>query len=185
MIGRVLRTGAVLLVAIGVTAACGSSDRPEEIAVDDVQPCQLISSEELQELPSVNGPHLLADIVDGGGLEGSTCKYPVAFGTNPSGVDNNVEVSTITNHGVDWQVDGPFESRTVTEVSDVRDFHTVRVWRGEGTPDKNDACSLYVDVAEEQALRVQVDESHDEDDPATCRTARGFAAAAIKGLETA
>jgi|GEM_PF-6797892 len=182
MFGRVLRNGAVLLVSLGVTVGCGSSDRPREIAVSDVQPCQLLSTPELRELPTISGPHLVEDLVDVGGLEGSTCQYPVAFGDDPAGADNTVEINTITNHGVQWQVDGPYEHRTVEEVDDISGFRTIRVWRGDGARRAGDACTLYLDVAEKQALRVHIGESESADDPATCDTAREFATRALKGL---
>jgi len=184
MLGRVLRNGAVLLVGLGVTAACGgSSDRPGEISMSDVQPCRLLSAPELKELPAISGPHLVEDLVDVGGLEGSTCKYPVAFGDDPAGADNTVEINTVTNHGVEWQVDGPYEHRTVEEVDDIRGFRTIRVWRGDGARQDSDACTLYLDVAEKQALRVHVGESDGANDPATCDTAREFADRALNGLQ--
>lgn len=185
MIGRVLRTGVVLLASLGVTAGCGSSDRPQELPVGDVQPCKLISSAALRALPTASGPHLVKDVVEGGDLDGSTCKYPLGSDDGSTDADNEVAISTVTNHGIDWQVDGPHEHRSVADVSDVRGFHTVRVWRGDDKPDENDQCELYVDVAEGQALRVQVDESFDDGQPPTCETATWFATEAVKGLAAA
>lgn len=186
MIGRVLRTGAVLLVGLAVTTGCGgSSDRPHELPVSDVQPCKLISSAALRDLPAASGPHLVKDVVEGGDLDGSTCKYPLSFDDDSTRSDNEVAISTVTNHGVDWQVDGPHEHRSVSDVSDVGGFHTVRVWRGDSDPGEDDECELYVDVAEDQALRVHVDESFDDDQPPTCETATQFATQAVKGLAAA
>src|SRR5699024_10942027 len=98
MFGRVLRNGAVLLVSLGVTVGCGSSDRPREIAVSDVQPCQLLSTPELRELPTISGPHLVEDLVDGGGLEGSTCQYPGACGADLAADYAAVACDWITTH---------------------------------------------------------------------------------------
>lgn len=68
------RISSALLVALataGMTAGCGSSDRPAELSLDDVKPCNLISRQTLATLQVTTEP-LPDDLVVGSGLEGAT-----------------------------------------------------------------------------------------------------------------
>lgn len=49
MIRRVWWVGAVVLPVFGLTAGCGS-DRPQDVTLDEVKPCDLISRPDLRTL---------------------------------------------------------------------------------------------------------------------------------------
>ncbi len=74
MIGRTLRTVGFALAGLGLLAACDSSDRPRELSMDDVKPCELISGYDLQRLQVKAAPEPLSSP---GGLdeEGAACRY--------------------------------------------------------------------------------------------------------------
>lgn len=173
MTGRPLRVGAVLLMSLTLVTAC-SSDRPRELSMDKVKPCELLSSSTRHQLQVSTQPHS-SDAVSGSDMDGHTCSYVVRPG-------NRVTVSTVTNHGIDRWVDGPLEHTSFKDVADIRGFRTIRTWQTSEhlTPDQS--CTLYIDVAEDQSLRVRVGESFDEGDPPTCGTARRFAQASMKAI---
>lgn len=173
---------AALLAIVGVVAGCGASGKSGELSVSGVQPCKLISSAALGKLPVSRGPFLLAGSLSGVDMKGQTCRYTVVFGDSGAERGNRVTVSTITNHGIGWQTDGHFENRSSKDVSAVRGYDTVRVWNGEQTPGKDDSCTLYIGIASDQALRINVGESVTDDDPPTCETAQRFGDAAVRGL---
>ncbi|SFT92764.1 Protein of unknown function [Actinopolyspora lacussalsi subsp. righensis] len=175
MIGRALRVTAVLLAGLGVISACGSSDRPKELSVSDVKPCELISQSARERL-QVRAQPQSRDAVAEVDTEGSTCYF--------SPYDrSNVWLSVVTNHGIGrWSGDGPFDRSKSKEVSRIQGFRTVKVWFDGESPNPDHKCRIYVDVAAGKSLRVQVDESFTDEDPSTCTTARRFAEAAMQSL---
>ncbi|WP_347567475.1 DUF3558 family protein [Actinopolyspora sp. BKK1] len=173
MIGRALRGAVVLLAGFVLVSGCGS-DRPAELSVDEVKPCELIPQSAHQRLRIAVETQKL-DSVEGIDTEGSTCAYRTNTG-------NSVYVSTITNHGIDRWMDPPFESSHSEEVSRIQGYRTVKVWHDSERPDPNHQCRIYVDVAGGQSLRVQVGMTSDEEDPPTCDTARRFAETAMGTL---
>ncbi|MHA6802148.1 DUF3558 family protein [Salinifilum ghardaiensis] len=173
MTGRALRIAAVLLVGLGVVSAC-SSDRPRDISMDDVKPCELIDQPSVGQLQISQEAQKL-DSVPGIDTEGNTCFYSVDTGTT-------LYVSAITNHGIDRWTDPPFDDARSEESPRIRGHRAVKVWYDNERPDPDHECRTYVDVADGQSLRVRVDRSFSEDDPPTCDTARQFAEAAMKGL---
>ncbi|WP_456241592.1 DUF3558 family protein [Actinopolyspora lacussalsi] len=174
MIGRALRVAAVLLVGLGVVSACGSSDRPRELSVSDVKPCDLINSESLQGM-RITQEVQKADSVPGIDTEGSTCFYSISTG-------NSIYVSTVTNHGIGRWTDPPFDRARSEEGSRIQGFRTIKVWYETERPKPDGRCRVYVDVAGGQSLRVEVDQSYSDEDPSTCTTARRFAEAAMRTL---
>lgn len=188
MIGRAVRLAAVVAVGLGLVTACGSADRPEDLSLSDVKPCQMILRPRFQ-LLKVNGGPMLMDTVGGYGLEGSSCKYYVVYEQQtskpaPPRTSNSVKLSVVTNHGVAWLIDDITDSDHLKykKVSPVEGYRTVRMWFSGKAPGSNDACELYIDVADEQMLRVNVPKSSGEVDPPTCETARQFAKEALKTL---
>lgn len=173
MIGRTLRLGVVLLVGLGLVTAC-SSDRPHELSMDAVSPCGLFTESTREQLDVSTQPRS-SDVVSGAGVQGRTCFYVVRPG-------NQVMVSTVTNHGIDRWTDGSFEHTKFKDVRSIRGYRTIRTWniREHLTPDQT--CTLYIDVADGQSLRVRVGQSFDEKDPPTCETARRFADATLKAV---
>lgn len=172
MIVRVLRNVALLSLTAGLLAACGSSDRPKEISLDDVQPCDLLSGSELAGLgvfakPNP-GPNLTA------GEEGAGCLY-----TPKSG--GRIDLDKITNYGVDRWTDSPPGHARTKELPRSNGFRVVEVSRDYDSTGPHANCTLYVDVASGQSLKVQVAENG-EKDPPTCDTARRFVDAAVKTL---
>ncbi|SFE61194.1 Protein of unknown function [Actinopolyspora alba] len=175
MIGRALRVAAVLLVGLGVVSACGSSDRPRELSVSDVRPCDLINSESLQGMRIGQESQKLDSVPGTMDAEGNTCFYGITAG-------NTIYVSTITNQGVDRWIDPSDEDVRSEEVSRIQGFRAVKVWFDSKRPDPDHKCWIYVDVAGGQSLRVRVEQSYSDEDPSTCTTARRFAEAAMRTL---
>lgn len=174
MIGRALRIAAVSLVGFVLVSGCGSSDRPEELSVDEVKPCELIPQSDHQRLRIAMEPQSL-DTASGVDTEGSTCAYTTNTG-------NSVYVSTITNHGIDRWTSGEFEHSKFNELSRIQGFRAIKVWQVPGGSGPDSKCKIYVDVAGGQSLRVQVGMTSDEEDPPTCDTARRYAEAAMGTL---
>ncbi|PRW62792.1 DUF3558 family protein [Actinopolyspora mortivallis] len=174
MIGRVLRVAAVLLVGLGVTSACGSSDRPRELSVSDVKPCELINGDSVQGMRITQEVQKLGS-APGVDTEGNTCFYRLRNG-------NTLYVTIITNHGIGRWTNPPFDRARSEEVPRIQGFRTIKVWYETESPKPDNKCRIYVDVADGQSLRVEVDRSYSDEDPPTCTTARGFAEAAMKTL---
>ncbi|PRW62793.1 DUF3558 family protein [Actinopolyspora mortivallis] len=174
MIGRVLRVAAVLLVGLGVASACGSSDRPRELSVSDVKPCELINGDSVQGMRIGQETQKL-DFAPGIETEGSTCFYSLRVG-------NRIYVNTITNHGIDRWINPSDDDTRSEEVPRIQGFRAVKVWFDSERPDPDHKCRIYVDVAAGQSLEVRVEQSYSDEDPPTCTTARGFAEAAMKTL---
>lgn len=188
MIGRAARLAAVFLAGLALVAACDSSNRPEDLSLSGVKPCQLILQSKLKALEVTRGPTLVDD-TGGVGLEGASCWYSVVYGRpakHPSAqvVDNRVKMTVVTNHGVGWQIDdvSDGDSFEYKDVRRIQGYRAVRVWDAAHPPGRNTYCELYVDVANEQMLKVHVGSSSGEVDPPTCDTARRFAKAALKTL---
>lgn len=174
MIGRTLRIAALLMAGLGLVTACGSSDRPRELSMDDVKPCELVAPYDIHrlEIRAEPQPH---DSVSGVGTEGRTCYY------NPYN-GSSVYVSTITNHGIDRWMDGTFEHSEFQEIPRIQGFRAIEVWQGDEHPGPDDRCEIYVDVADGQSLRVEAETSFEDEDPPTCDTARQFAEVAMESL---
>ncbi|WP_438388770.1 DUF3558 family protein [Actinopolyspora saharensis] len=173
MIGRALRGAVVLLAGFVLVSGCGS-DRPAELSVDEVKPCELISRNSVQGVQIATESQKM-NSAPGVDTEGNTCFYVARNG-------NTIYVSAITNHGIGRWVDPSFESSHSEEVSRIQGYRTVKVWHDSERPDPNHQCRFYVDVAGGQLLRVQVDRSFEENDPPTCDTARRFAETAMGTL---
>ncbi|WP_017977209.1 DUF3558 family protein [Actinopolyspora halophila] len=174
MIGRALRVAAVSLVGLVLVLGCGSSDRPAELSVDEVKPCDLISRNSVQGVQIATESQKM-NSVPGVDTEGNTCFYSARNG-------NTIYVSAITKHGIDRWGDPSFEHVRSEEVSRIQGYRTVKVWRDSERPGPDSKCKVYVDVAGGQSLRVQVDRSFEENDPPTCDTARRYAEVAMKTL---
>ncbi|GAB3504943.1 DUF3558 family protein [Amycolatopsis cihanbeyliensis] len=174
MIGRTLRTVGFALVGLGLVTACDASNRPNELSMDDVKPCELISEHALQQLQVKAAPEPLSSP---GGLdeEGAACRYrPLTH--------QLVTISKVTNHGIDRWTSGSFNGATFEEVAPIRGFPTIKVGRERERSGPHTGCALYTDVADDRSLKVDVSENHSEDQPVTCDTARQFADAAMKTL---
>lgn len=161
------------LVVAGVCAGCGSGDRPAELAVDGVQPCELIDAQTLSGLqvtaePSPN------PVVEGSGEEGSSCDYRPQYG-------GTVTVSVVTNNGIDrWTGSGEGET-TGIELPRVEGYRAIRLSGPSYEPGPHGMCTLYVDVADGQSLRAEAGPT-DADAPPSCDISRRFAEAAVASL---
>jgi hypothetical protein len=172
MIGRAVRHAIFLSMAIGMLAACGSSDRPSELSLDDVKACELVGRQDLVGLDVQAKPTPGSNLT--AGEEGSGCLYIPRTG-------GRIDVDAITNYGADRWMDSAPEHARAEEAPRVRGFRAVKVWRAHDDTGPHGNCTLYVDAAGGQSLKVQVAEN-DEKDPPTCDTARRFADAAMKTL---
>ncbi|WP_216214134.1 DUF3558 domain-containing protein [Amycolatopsis aidingensis] len=83
---------------------------------------------------------------------------------------------------MDRWTSGSFNGATFEEVAPVHGFPTIKVGRERERSGPNTGCTLYIDVADDQSLRVEVGENYSEEQPVTCDTARQFADAAMKTL---
>lgn len=173
MTRRALRICAALLTTLGLVIGCGSSDRPSELSLSDVKPCDLIPRSELEQLRVAGEPQSL-DAPPGVDTEGAACYYLLR-------TDTNLTVNAITNHGIDRWIDGPFEDARFKDVPRIQGYRTIQVWYTHDRAEPHNTCRLYVDVAGGQSLKVQVD-ANSEDDPPTCETARQFAETAMQTL---
>lgn len=173
MIRRALRIGAVLLVGLGLVMGCGSSDRPSELSLSDVEPCGLIPRSALEQLHATVEPQPF-DSPPGINTEGVSCFYLLRTGTS-------VTVSAITNHGIGRWIDSSFEDARFKDVPRIQGYRTIQVWYTYDRAEPHNTCRLYVDVADGQSLKVQVS-ANAEDDPPTCDTARQFAETAMQTL---
>lgn len=183
---RGLRVAAVLVAGTALLTGCGSSDRPEDLSLSEVKPCQLIMQSRYKTLNITRGP-ILIDSDFGVGTKGSSCKYLLVYPSkDPVGVNTNaaVKLTAITNEGVHWKVDEASDSSNFDykNISSINGYRAVRVWSTYQSPGPNTDCTLYVDVADEQMLRVNARMSSGDDDPPTCDTARQFAKVALKTL---
>lgn len=172
MIGRVWWVGAVVLAVLGLTVGCGS-DRPQDVALDDVKPCDLISSSNLSALQVAAQPQSL-DGIAGADEEVISCSYRQRNGTP-------VYVGAVTNHGVDRWTNGSQESSMPTDLPRIQGYRTIKVELRDFPSGPHDTCTLYVDVAGDQSLKVEV-RGNSENDPPTCETAHRFAKSAMASL---
>ncbi|SDP80595.1 Protein of unknown function [Actinopolyspora xinjiangensis] len=173
MTGRVVRFLAAVLVPLGVSTACGSSDRPRELSLEDVRPCDLISRAELRDL-RVESPPRPVSVVEGSDEEGTSCRYSPVYG-------GTVSLAVVTNHGIDRWTNGSMASSRAVELPRVQGYRAIRLEYGESESGPHDSCTSYVDVASDQSLKVHVSENS-ADDPPTCETARRFAGNAVRTL---
>ncbi len=173
MIGRVLRVGALAVVVLGLVAACGSSNRPRELSMEDVKACELVSHHDLRQLQVRAAPQQVPGVA-GVGLDGESCLYrPLTRVT--------VTISKVMSHGVDRWTSGSVNGAEVEKVTPIRGFPSIKVGDTVVRSGPHDQCMLYVDVADDQSLRVEVG-PNSEDNPPTCDTARRFAEAAMETL---
>ncbi|MHA6800922.1 DUF3558 family protein [Bounagaea algeriensis] len=172
MSGRGAWLVAAVLVLTGLATACGSSDRPRELSLDDVDACNLVSRSDFAEL-GVNAEPLSIDVVEGANKEGTTCEYSPQSAT--------VSVAAVTNQGIERWTNGSMESFTATDVPRIQGYRTVQVQVADVPSGPHDMCTLYVDAAENQSVKVAAG-PNSEGDPPTCETARQFAGAAISTL---
>lgn len=163
----------VALGVVGLAAGCGSSDRPRDLSLDDVDPCNLISRSDLNALGVKAEPSPMTGVA-GVNQEGASCFYnPKAGGT--------VSVSVVTNHGIDRWTNGSMESFKTIDLSRIQGYRTIRVDDADIPHGPHGLCMLYVDVAGGQSLRAEAG-PNDEDDPPSCDVARQYADAAMTTL---
>lgn len=169
---RSVLSGVLLVTGLGLLTACGSSERPKDVSMDEAKPCELISGSDRSALEVTAKPTTAPNLT--AGEEGEGCVYL------PRGGDR-VDVDKVTNYGIDRWLDDPPSHAKSENVPGIEGFRTIKVWRDYDETGPHDGCTLYVDVASGQSLKVQVAENS-ENDPPTCDTAREFAAAAMKKL---
>lgn len=164
----------IILALVGLAAGCGSSDRPRDLSLDDVRPCDLIDSSELTELRVKAEPSPIP-VVEGADEDGSSCQYRPLYG----GI---VSVSVVTNHGIDRWTNGSMESSKAIDLARIQGYRTIRKASKADLPDDpRDMCTVYVDVAGGQSLRA-ITGPNGEAEPPTCDVARQFADAAVTTL---
>ncbi|QGK71716.1 DUF3558 domain-containing protein [Allosaccharopolyspora coralli] len=162
---------AVVAVA-GLAAGCGSSDRPRDLSLDEVQPCDLISQSELNALQVTAQPSPVP-AVSGADEKGSTCMYSPRYG-------GTVRVSVVTNHGIDRWTGGSMSSKA-KDLPRIQGYRTILVSPAEIPLGPRDLCRLYVDVAGGQSLRA-IGGPGTENEPSACEKARQFAEVAVRSL---
>ncbi|GAA2356179.1 hypothetical protein GCM10009854_37850 [Saccharopolyspora halophila] len=84
-----------------------SSERPRELPLDDVRPCELVLTSTLSSVGSTAPPHPLSP-VEGVNAEGIRCCF-----TPRSGADTSA--AAVTNQDIDRWTVGSMESFTSTE----------------------------------------------------------------------
>ena len=169
------RISSALLVALataGMTAGCGSSDRPAELSLDDVKPCNLISRQTLDTLQVTTDP-LPDPLVPGSGEEGSSCFYQPRYG-------GTVIVSVVTNQGIDHWTDSSGDTKGIDRPR-IQGYRTIRLTGPSYESGSHAMCTLYVDVADGQSLRAEAGPNGDGDPP-SCEISRQFAEAAVASL---
>ncbi|MGJ7908274.1 DUF3558 family protein [Actinopolyspora sp. H202] len=173
MSARLVRFITAILVLFALATACGSSDRPRELSLDDVRPCDLIPRTKLRDL-QVKAPPQPVSVVEGSDEEGTSCQYSPKYG-------GTVTVAVVTNHGIDRWTNGSMASSRAVDLPRVRGYRVIRLEYGESASGPHESCTTYVDVASGQSLKVHVSENS-TDDPPTCETARRFTRSAIRSL---
>lgn len=162
------------LAVVALAAGCGSSDRPRDLSLDDMDPCKLISRWDLNALGVKAVPSPMS-AVPGVNQDGSSCFYnPKAGGT--------VSVSVVTNYGIDRWTGGSMGSSKATALPRIQGYRTIQKISEVSMPiGPHDMCTLYVDVAGGQSLRAEAGPNQ-EDDPPSCDIARQYADAAMTTL---
>lgn len=174
MSARVFWVGALVLGALGLTAGCGS-DRPQDLALDEVKPCDLISRSDLSVLKVEAEPQPV-EVIPGANEEGTSCSYTQRSGTP-------VFLGAVTNYGIDRWTSGSQENSNATDLPRIHGYRTIKVGI-KGIPSgPHGSCTLYVDVASGQSLKVEVGDNLDKEPP-TCETAQRFAKSAMASLTT-
>jgi hypothetical protein len=172
----------LVVAAVGVVAATvilvvgrDTSDRPRELDMAAVPPCELISQEALLEL---NTTHLgdPDDVSSEFGEEGTGCRYFVRDGAT-------LNLKEVTNYGIDRWTDGDVRRTTFEDVARIGGFRTVKVWHSAEQDRPDYVCRIYVDVADDQSLKVDMhDVDRRESSPPVCDVVYRAAEAAMRTL---
>lgn len=177
---RILLVAAVVVGAVAATVVVlvvgrDTSDRPRELAIDAVPSCQLISQADLARLDVIAEP--IPGYTLEYGEEGTGCRF-----LSRSGPD--VELDVITNHGIDrWTSDDVGGGTTFEDTARIRGFRVVKVQTPGEKSFPEDFCRLYVDVADDQSLKVYLSEAdRKKSDPPLCDVANQAAEAAMRTL---
>ena len=165
---------ALVTIAVAVLATgCDTSDRPRELSLDNVQPCNLVSGNTLSNLAVIAKPEPLSSVA-GVDTKGASCYYS----PRSSGEFN---IAAITNQGTDRWTEGSMESFESINQRPVHGYPTIKVEQVNHSYGPHDDCELYVDVASGQSLRVDASENYEPDLP-TCDIARRLAEDAVNSL---
>lgn len=95
-----------------------------------------------------------------------------------------IDMVEITNYGIDRWTEGDFANTTFEDVARIRGFRVVKVLMlSDKVGDPDSGCRLYVDVADEQSLKVRLTEpDRTESDPPLCDVAYQYLEAAMRTL---
>ncbi len=178
---RILFFFAVVVVGVVVATVVlivgrETSDRPRALDMTAVPPCELISQEALLDL---NTTHLGMpdDVSSEFGEEGTGCRFFARGGAT-------INVKEVTNHGVDRWADGDVgvggSSEDVVRIEGFRVMRVMTRIERELSPDSD--CRIYVDVADDQSLKVSVSGGEREDSAPACDVAHRAAEAAMRTL---
>ena len=164
----------VTIAVAGLASGCDTSDRPRELSLDNVQPCDLVSRADLLQVDVIASPQAVPAI-PGVDEDGTSCYYSPRSSAN-------LILAPVTNHGIDRWTSGSMESSKAVNQPRIRGYPAVKV-ETEGFPaGPHDDCELYVDVASGQSLKVEASENEPRELP-TCDIARQLAEDAIRSLE--
>ena len=165
----------VVVAAVVLVASRDTSDRPRELDMTAVPPCELISKADLRRL---NTTHLgdRVDLNSEFGEEGPDCRFFARDGAT-------IDLGVVTNHGVDRWTDGDGgRGRTAEDVARIERFRVIRVaTRIEREIDPDEDCRIYVDVADDQSLKVFV-HGVEPGSASACDVAHRAAEAAMRTL---
>jgi len=171
----------VVVGAIGVTVFVfvdkrGNSDRPRELAMTEVPPCELISKTDLKRLNVIARPDPGFDLEYS--EEGTGCRFLPVY------PEPTIELNEITNYGIDrWTDDDVGGGTYFEDVARIRGFRVIKVWTPGQKDNHDSSCRLYVDVADDQSLKVSIfDADRRASSPPVCEVTYQAAEAAMRTL---
>lgn len=174
LLTAVAATCAVAATVLAVVMGRGTSDRPRELAMTAVPPCELISQEDLLGLDVISRPDPGVDLELG--EEGTGCRFFARDGTT-------IMLNEITNYGIDRWTDGDIDDTTFDDVARISGFRVVKVWMSREKDRPDDECKVYIDVADDQSLKVSIiDADRRESSPPVCDVVYRSAEAAMRTL---
>jgi uncharacterized protein DUF3558 len=165
-----LLSAVVAVAVVGtvvVVVANDHSDRPRELALTAVPPCELISTSDYERLGVALRPSPGLELAPG--EEGTGCRFLPHNGAT-------VDLMEITEVDLGW-ADG------TEDFPRINGFPVVRAWTTSEEDSSYDPCRLYVDVADDEALKVYVKGvDAKKSDISSCDVAYQFAEAAMRTL---
>lgn len=148
--------------------------RPENMSLSSVDPCKLLTADQMKQIDTAASRPESLELVDGG--NSPSCHYSNAGRFTYT-------VGAVTHKGVNYWLEG--SGNVTTSVTEVADYGAVKIELSGGS---GFDCSIAVDVADGQQLMVSyIPKTTDEKDQAVlcgkAEKAAGFALATLKTLK--